>query len=152
MHIEKNVCESLLGTVLVDPHKLKDTDNARRDLAKLGIRHELHLYRDGNKLMKLASEYTFSEANRRKFCRFIRSVKCSDGFASNLSKNVASNDSRLVGLKLHDCHVIMQRLLPVGCQSLVSKNIWSTIVELCTFFKQLCASIVNVSDMVEAQN
>ncbi|KAL5564918.1 hypothetical protein UlMin_028082 [Ulmus minor] len=147
-----NVCDSLLGTLLADPHKSKDTDNARRDLAKLGIRHELHLFEDSNKLMKPAADYTFSEANRRKFCRFIRSVKFPDGFASNLSKNVAQNDSRLLGLKSHDCHVIMQRLLPVGCRSLVNKNIWSTIVELCTFFKQLCASTVNVSDMVEAQN
>ena len=39
----------------------------------------------------------------------------------------------------------------MGCRSLVSKNIWSTIAELCTFFKQLCASTVNVFDMVEAQ-
>ncbi|KAL5569048.1 hypothetical protein UlMin_025623 [Ulmus minor] len=146
-----NVCDSLLGTLLADPHKSKDTDNARRDLAKLGIRHELHLFEDGNKLMKPAADYTFSEANRRKFCRFIRSVKFPDGFASNMSKKVAQNDSRLLGLKSHDCHVIMQRLLPVGCRSLVTKNIWSTIVELCTFFKQLCASTVNVSDMVEAQ-
>ena len=152
MHIEKNVCDSLLGTLLGDPHKSKDTDNARRDLAKLGIRHELHLFEDGNKLMKQATDYTFSDANRRKFCRFVRSVKFPDGFASNLSKNVAQNDSRLLGLKSHDCHVIMQRLLPVGCRSLVSKNIWSTIVELCTFFKQFCVSTVNVSDMVEAQN
>ncbi|KAL5574336.1 hypothetical protein UlMin_023933 [Ulmus minor] len=133
MHIEKNVCDSLLGTLLGDPHKSKDTDNARRDLAKLGIRHELHLFEDGNKLMKPAADYTFSEANRRKFCRFIRSVKFPDGFASNLSKNVAQNDSRLLGLKSHDCHVIMQRLLPVGCRSLVNKNIWSTIVELSFF-------------------
>ena len=102
--------------------------------------------------MKTAAEYTFSEVNRRKFCRFIISVKFLDGFASNLSKNVVPNDNRLVGLKSHDCYVIMQRLLPVGCRSLVSKNIWSTITELCTFFKQLCVSTVNVSDMVEAQN
>ncbi|KAL5573251.1 hypothetical protein UlMin_022848 [Ulmus minor] len=152
MHIEKNVCDSLLGTLLGDPHKSKDSDNARRDLVKLGIRHELHLFEDSNKLMNPTADYTFSEANRRKFCRFIRSVKFLDGFASNLSKNVAQNDSRLLGLKSHDCHVIMQRLLPVGCRSLVNKNIWSTIVELCTFFNQLCASTVNVSDMVEAQN
>ncbi|KAL5571521.1 hypothetical protein UlMin_021118 [Ulmus minor] len=78
-------------------------------------------------------------------------VKFPDGFASNMSKKVTQNDSRLLGLKSHDCHVIMQRLLPVGCRSLVTKNIWSIIVELCTFFKQLCASTVNVSDMVEAQ-
>ena len=121
-------------------------------MAKLGISHDLHLYEDGNKLMKPAVEYTFFEENRIKFCRFIRSVKFPNGFASNLSKNVAPNDSRLVGLKSHNCHVIMQRLLPIGCQSLVSKNIQSTITELCIFCKQLCASTVNVSDMVEAQN
>ena len=102
--------------------------------------------------MKSAAQYTFLEANRRKFYRLVRSVKILDGFASNLSKNVALNDSQIVGLKSHDYHVIMQSLFPVGCQSLVSKNISSTIVELCTFFKQLCASTVNVSDMVEAQN
>ena len=39
----------------------------------------------------------------------------------------------------------------MGCRSLVRKNIWSTIAKLCTFFKQLCASTVNVLDMVEAQ-
>ncbi|KAL5583241.1 hypothetical protein UlMin_015683 [Ulmus minor] len=109
MHIEKNICDSLLATLMGDPHKSKDTDNARRDLQNLGIRSELHIYEDGNRLMKPAAEYTFSEANRRKFCRFIRSVKFPDGFASNLSKNVPQNDSRIVGLKSHDCHVIMQR-------------------------------------------
>ena len=152
MHIEKNVCNSLLGTLLGDPHKSKDTDNARRDLEKLGIRSELHLYEDDNKLMKLADEYNFSEVNQRKFYRFIRSIKFLDSFASNLLKNIAPNDSRIVGLKSHDCHVIMQRLLPVGCRSLVNKTISSTIIELCTFFKQLCVRIINVTDMVEAQD
>jgi len=117
-----------------DPHKSKDIDNARRDLHNLGIRYELHFYEDGNRLMKPAAEYTFSEANRMKFCRFVRSVQFLDGFASNLSKNVAQNDSRVVGLKSHDCHVIMQRLLPVECRSLVNKTIFSTIIKLCTFF------------------
>ena len=115
MHIKKNICDSLLGTLMGDPHKSKDTDNVRRDLEKLGIRSELHIYEDRNKLMKPAAEYTFSEANRRKFYRFVRLVKFPDGFASNLSKTVASNDSRIIGLKSHDCHVIMQRLLPIGC-------------------------------------
>ena len=93
---------------------MKDTDNARQDLGNLGIRQELHLYEDDNKLIKLTAEYTFLEANRIKFCRFIRSIKFLDGFAFNLSKNVVPNDNRNVGLKSHDCHVIIQRLLPVG--------------------------------------
>ena len=135
MHIEKNICNSLLGTLMGDPHKSKDTDNVKRDLEKLGIRSELHIYKDRNKLIKPIAEYTFLEANRRKFCNFVRSVKFPGDFASNLSKNVAQNDSRIVGLKSHDCHVIMQKLLPVRCRFLVNKTISSTIIELCTFFK-----------------
>ena len=60
MHIEKNVCDRLLGTLMGDPHKSKDTNNASHDLQTLGIRSELHIYEDGNKLMKHAAEYTFS--------------------------------------------------------------------------------------------
>ena len=60
MHIENNVCDNLLETLLGDPHKSKDTDNVRRDLENLGIRQELHLYENSKKLMKPAVEYTFS--------------------------------------------------------------------------------------------
>ena len=40
------------GTLLANPHKFKDMDNARRDLKNLGIKPELYLYERGNKLMK----------------------------------------------------------------------------------------------------
>ena len=86
MHIEKNICDSFIGKLLGDPHKSKDTDNAMHDLENLGIKQELHIYEDDNKLMKPATEYTFSKANQRKFCRFVRSIKFPDGFASNLFK------------------------------------------------------------------
>ncbi|KAL2512828.1 Uncharacterized protein Adt_18428 [Abeliophyllum distichum] len=151
MHVQKNVCDSLLGTLLGDPHKSKDTDNARCDLMKLKIRHKLHLYEDKERLMKPAAEYTFINADRQKFCNFIRKVKFPDGFASNLRKNVAPNESRIIGLKSHDCHILMQRLLPVGCRAFLNKTISSTITELCTFFKKLCARSIKVSDMVNAQ-
>ena len=74
MHIEKNICDSLLETLLGNPHKSNDTDNARHDLEKLGIKLELYLYEDGNKLMKPAAEYTPSEPNQRNFCRFVKSI------------------------------------------------------------------------------
>jgi len=41
MHVKKNVCGSLLGTLLNDKHKIKDHENARKDLEELGIRPEL---------------------------------------------------------------------------------------------------------------
>ena len=42
MHITKNVCESLLGTLLNMPERTKDGAKARADLKSMGIREELH--------------------------------------------------------------------------------------------------------------
>ena len=41
MHIEKNICESLVGTILDIHGKTKDTVNARLDFSDLGIKEEL---------------------------------------------------------------------------------------------------------------
>jgi len=48
MHIEKNICENILGTLLNVQGKTKDTTNARLDLHDMKIRPELHLQQDGN--------------------------------------------------------------------------------------------------------
>jgi hypothetical protein len=42
MHIEKNICESILGTLLEIQGKCKDIENARLDIEHLGIRHDQH--------------------------------------------------------------------------------------------------------------
>jgi hypothetical protein len=52
MHITKNVCESLLGTILDMPDKTKDGPKARKDLIKLGIRDELQGGRPAKKLRR----------------------------------------------------------------------------------------------------
>jgi hypothetical protein len=41
IHITKNVCESLLGTLFDMPKKSKDGPRARQDLKDIGIREEL---------------------------------------------------------------------------------------------------------------
>ena len=76
------------GSTQIERHR-----QSRRDLEKLGIRQELHLYEDGNKLMKPVVEYTFQKQIKKKICRFVKSIKFPNGFASNLSKNVTPNDS-----------------------------------------------------------
>ena len=43
MHITKNVCESLVGTLLNMPERTKGGPKARNDLKFMGIRKELHL-------------------------------------------------------------------------------------------------------------
>ena len=48
MHVEKNVCESVVNTLLNIVGKTKDTEKARLDLADMKIRNELHLELKGN--------------------------------------------------------------------------------------------------------
>lgn len=125
MHIEKNVCDSLLGTLLSIDGKNKDTDKARIDLQKMGIRKELHLFKEGNRLMKPHATYTLTPDCSIKFCEWLRNVKFPNGFASNLRKNViiSSNNSKVVGLKSHYCHVLLQRLLPTGIRKFMKKDV-----------------------------
>jgi len=42
MHIEKNICENIIGTLLGIDGKCKDSDKARLDMQHLGIRHDQH--------------------------------------------------------------------------------------------------------------
>jgi hypothetical protein len=42
MHVEKNVCEALVGTLLDIPGKTKDTLKASMDLEEMKLRKYLH--------------------------------------------------------------------------------------------------------------
>ena len=48
MHIEKNICDSLLGTILDIDNKSKDTNKARINLQNMVICKELHLHKEGD--------------------------------------------------------------------------------------------------------
>ena len=129
------MCDSSLGTILNIDGKLKDTNNAQFDLANLNVRPKLHMVKYGNKWIKSAAEFTMSIIDRQKFCSFIKSVRFPDAFAVNLRKNITDNDSKIVGIKSHDCHVIMQRLLPADLRTFLNRHILLTIIKLCNFFQ-----------------
>ncbi|GJR27461.1 zinc finger, PHD-type containing protein [Tanacetum coccineum] len=116
MHIEKNVLESILNTLLMND-KSKDTAKARQDLKNLGIRSGLWLSQNKNgKCSKAQATYSFTPTDRKKFCQFIKGVKLPDGFESNFKHKVTDNDTIITDLKSHDCHIMMQCLLPYGLQ------------------------------------
>ncbi|GJR59047.1 hypothetical protein Tco_1501209 [Tanacetum coccineum] len=151
MHIEKNVLESLLGTLLMND-KSKDTIKARQDLKDWGIRKELWLVDKGSgKFEKPHPKYSFTPDKRNFFCQFIKGVRLPDGFGSNFKKKVTADDNNIAGMKSHDCHIMMQRLLPYGVQQYLPKDISPAIIELCLFFKQICARKLMQRDMEKAK-
>ncbi|GJU43440.1 hypothetical protein Tco_1200706 [Tanacetum coccineum] len=151
MHIEKNVLEAILNTLLMND-KSKDTAKARQDLQRLGIRSGLWLGQTKNgKCLKPQTAYSFTPENQKKYCQFIKGVKLPDGFGSCFKHKVTDNDTNITGLKSHDCHIMMQRLLPYGLQNYLPDKIAKPIIELCSLFKQICSATLMEDDMLKAQ-
>ncbi|XP_071714966.1 uncharacterized protein [Rutidosis leptorrhynchoides] len=155
MHIGKNVLEAILCTLLMND-KSKYTHNARVDLEKLGIRKDLWLKpktkskKDGQ-FFKPLPKYSLKPEDRVSFCKFIKEVKLPDGFGSNFRHKVNKDNTNITNMKSHDCHIMMQRLLPVGVNAFLDETISTPIMQLCAFFKQICARELMVADMLKAQ-
>ncbi|XP_062113910.1 uncharacterized protein LOC133824907 [Humulus lupulus] len=134
MHIEKNICDSVVGTIFSIDGKSKDTEKARLDLQDLNIRKQLHMKNKGNKWFKPVACYTLSAKERQEFCTFIKSVKFPDGYAANISRNVNMKDGKLFGLKSHDCHILLQRTLYVKDLDELEKGVVLTLCKLESIF------------------
>nr|GEW84458.1 hypothetical protein [Tanacetum cinerariifolium] len=98
------------------------------------------------------AKYSFTPDNRLKFCQFIKGVKLPNGFGSNFKQKVTDNDSNIIGMKSHDCHIMMQHLLPYGLQKYLDLNVAKLIIEFCLFFKQICAQTLMEDDMAKAES
>lgn len=145
MHVEKNICENILGTLLEIEGKNKDTANARIDLQKLGIRDDLHLKPDGKGgMVKKKAEYNLTKENKKRFCEYLANVKFPDGYAANLARCVDLETYKVHGLKTHDCHILLQQVIPAALRGLVRKDIYEAIAELGNFFRQLCSKTLRV--------
>ncbi|XP_028101245.1 uncharacterized protein LOC114300576 [Camellia sinensis] len=148
MHVEKNFSENVFGTMLGIDGKNKDTDKARMDLEDMNIRKELWLTKnpDGSYVKPRAS-FSLTPKEREGFFEFLKSVKYPDGYAANISRSVNAKNGRLTGLKSHDYHVLIQRILPIGMRGYVDKEISTTLFELGSFFQDLCSRTLKRSEM-----
>ncbi|XP_038679433.1 uncharacterized protein LOC119980710 [Tripterygium wilfordii] len=115
MHIEKNVCDNIIGTLLNIDGKSKDHLKARMDLKQMGIRLELHPQNQESGRMFLPPAcYSMSKKEKEAFCTVLKNVKVPDGYVSNISRCVDLKQHKLMGLKSHDGHILMQELLAIA--------------------------------------
>lgn len=149
MHIEKNICESVVGTLIDTKQKSKDTLNARLDLQELGIRKDLHPHKEGNKYVYSVARYTLNKEEKVALCKFLKGVKMPDGYASNIKRCIPVNEGTISGLKSHDCHVIFQQLLPLAIRDLLPKEICQPLIELSNFFVKLCSKELQIKELDE---
>ncbi|KAI5328353.1 hypothetical protein L3X38_027750 [Prunus dulcis] len=86
MHVEKNVFDTLAGTILDIEGKTKDTIKARLDLERMGIRRGLWMNRDGDKARRDLAFFSMKPNDKKEFLKFVSSVKFPDGYASNIAR------------------------------------------------------------------
>ncbi|KAL6289176.1 hypothetical protein ACE6H2_006686 [Prunus campanulata] len=137
MHIEKNVCDSIIGTLLEIPGKNKDGIAARLDLLNMGVKIDLQPEYGQRRTRLPPGPWNFSRAEKRAVCNSFYGMKVPEGYSSNIKNLVSLKDSRLLGLKSHDCHTLIQQLLPVAIRSVLEKParyryIAEEAVEFCT--------------------
>ncbi|KAA0051591.1 hypothetical protein E6C27_scaffold174G001350 [Cucumis melo var. makuwa] len=112
-----------LGTFLDIPGKTKDSLNARRDLADSKIRLELTSINGEKKNFIPPACYTLTKKEKRFLLKSLSEMKVPWGYSSNVMNLVSIEDSKLNGLKSHDCHVLLQQLLPVAIRSMLPKHV-----------------------------
>ncbi|KAL3846266.1 hypothetical protein ACJIZ3_003669 [Penstemon smallii] len=152
MHIEKNVCESIIGTLLNLEGKTKDGLNARLDLELVGLKQELHPKRGQNQKTTLPSAcYSLKKEEKTSFCKFLKNVKVPDAYAANISRCVNVKDKKIFGMKSHDCHILIQQLLPLAVRGMLSPIVRECLVDLSNFFREIYSKVKMPQDFMHLE-
>ncbi|KAJ9544533.1 hypothetical protein OSB04_024240 [Centaurea solstitialis] len=151
MHVEKNVGESLVGTLLHMNGKTKDGLASRMDLAHFGLRPELEPQPNGNKTIVPAACYTLTKEEKDVFCETLYHLRAPQGYCSNFSSLVSRKDRKLIGLKSHDYHMLMQQFLPIAIRSIMPKPTRYAIIRFCFFFRSISRKEIKVEELDKLQ-
>ncbi|XP_021747570.1 uncharacterized protein LOC110713426 [Chenopodium quinoa] len=152
MHIEKNVCDNILGTLLDIEGKSKDNIKARHDLKHVKIMKHLAPKLIDGKWHMPPVPYTLSKAQKLTVYKFLEDIKVPDGYSSNFSKCINLEMRKIWGLKTHDCHVLLEELLPLAIRGVSSSKVYEVITKLSAFFKNLCSKTLKLEDLNDLED
>ena len=79
-------------------------------------------------------------------------MKVPQGYSSNISNLVSMQELKLVSLKSHDCHILMQQLLPVVIQGILPPSVRGILTRLCLFFNAICKKVVDPRCLDQLEN
>ncbi|KAK3219241.1 hypothetical protein Dsin_013211 [Dipteronia sinensis] len=152
MHIEKNVYDNGLGTIFNIDGKTKDSLNARLDLQAMDIRCELHPVDNNGKIVLPTACYALTNEEKKMICLWLVNIKVPDGYSSNLTRCVNVGEHKISDMKTHDCHVFLERLLPLIVRDFLPRHVVDALTELSNFFTELCAKVLNKDDLDRLQD
>ncbi|XP_004309305.1 PREDICTED: uncharacterized protein LOC101311239, partial [Fragaria vesca subsp. vesca] len=152
MHIEKNVCESVLTTILDVNGKSKIENESRRDLELLELMEDMPVEEKRAKLELPSTPYTLTKVEKPKFCGKLYFQRFPYGYCSNIGNCVKLKECKILGLKSHDHHVLMQQLLSVALKGLLPEGLRKAIWRLSSFFNELCQRVLDRKKLEELED
>lgn len=145
MHIEKNICKSLLRFLSGE----KDTGSVRMDLQDRGIRSHLWLtvhQSRANVFLKYQAPYCCTEPEWQTFLSRLSSLRTPTNYASSFKRHVKDKKLAFGSMKSHDYHVMMQQILPVCLRGLMQDPVRKVILRLSDVFRRICVKVWDAAD------
>jgi hypothetical protein len=146
MHQERNIGESILSTCMAFVDKTKDNHKARKNLAQLCNRPSLELKSSSGKPRAL---FCLKPKERKEVLIWLQNLKFPDAYAACFRRAMNLESGKLSGVRRHDCHIFMERLLPVMFRGYLNDDVWKALAELSHFYRQLCAKEIKKEMMVQ---
>jgi hypothetical protein len=144
MHIEKNVCESVIKFII----GVKDTFKVRRDMEVCGVREHLWLKRDPRnpgKIFQPIASYVLKLEELKTFMGRLGALKVPLDYCSAVGKHVM--DKKLGNMKSHDWHVLMQQSMPLALRGLMDTNVRLSLMRLSRVFRNICAKVWDLASL-----
>jgi hypothetical protein len=145
MHPECNIGETILSTCKAFADKTKDNHKARKDLAQLCNRPSLELKSSDG---KPRAPFCLKPKERKEVLIWLQNLKFPNGYAVGFRRAVNLESGKQSGVKSHDYHIFMKRLLPVMLHGYLNDDVWKALAELSHFYRQLCAKEIK-KEMME---
>jgi len=138
MHVQKNVFESVIGTLMDMKGKTKNGLNSRMDMVQLGIKKELHpILQENVKYHLPTTSYNLYDDDKHTMCVWLKNLKVPSGFCSSIWSIVSMKELTLTNYKSHDCHVMLTTFLPIAIRAINLVWIKVAVTRLCYFFNRI---------------
>jgi hypothetical protein len=145
MHQGRNIGESILNTCMTFVDKTKDNQKARKNLAELCNQPSLELKSSGG---KPRTPFCLKPKERKEVLIWLQNLKFLHGYTTGFRGAMNFDSGKLNGVKSHDYHIFMKRLIPVIFCGYLNDDVWKALAELSHFYTQICTKEIK-KEMLE---
>ena len=149
MHVEKNVCDSILGTLLNMKDTTKDSANARLEAIELRIGKSPAEGDEPPAANELS--YIFNKKEAKEVCESLYDISFPTGYAANYKRIVSKKETKVMGMKSHDCHIMMTQTLPIVIRNVLTPFVRESLSKLCEFFNIIFRKVINPAMLDDLQ-